>query len=366
MQFVFAGKRIPFCAFLVCALVCFTSANAAAFKFRPGAAAPCQTNVNRMDGTATLADIDHYEDANSFEWVVVNESLPTATGLPDDKHIFLDVTSKTNSLPKDASFNTAFTMRLLALNGPDGKAYGLDSPAGATYSDDARKTLAGPSRYPSHVFMTASLKGAVTSARDLDDSPISDLGKSMPRFSQARFRMFFDADGDLSSTDDQTLIAKFGAASAPDSGSSVTSTTSDEGSAALILNWDAALPGAFADQNGNEIATGDVDASDKQLRVVSPATKGSARLRVDFKFECATSGPCTTQKGSILSYRLNVTSARSTISALKPSTTVPAAICNADQSKGGNGRFVLWALGGALFLAVLFIIARRMTRGPVS
>jgi hypothetical protein len=190
-------------------------------------------------------------------------------------------------------------------------------------------TLAGaPVRYPTHVFMTASMQGSLRALRGIGGTPVLDLVKSNPLFSQGRFRMFFDADGDLATTTDQVLIAKFGTVSAPDPLSSFASTTFiDKGTASVIVNWDSALPGVFADANGNEIATTTVDATDQFLRVVSPATLSTAKVEIDFKFECATTGVCTVLNVNTLRFRLNMTQGHSTVSAIPTSTTPAAALC---------------------------------------
>jgi hypothetical protein len=306
-----------------------TTHAAVTVKFRPGAAAPCDPNVNRMDSTSTLADIDQYEDTSSFQWALVNESLPATTGLPDDKHAFFDVTSSTNNLPMGAPFNMTLGLRLLSTNGMGGKIYGLDSATGSIFNDNTRTTVnSSPVRYPTHVFMTGSLQGTLRAARGFGSYPTHDLVLSNPEFKQGRFQMFFDADGDLATTADQTLIAKFGTQLKPEPASSLAGTTFlgiEVGS--VIVNWDSALPGVFADQNGNEIATGAKDGANNELRLVSPAAPSTALVEVDFRFECASSGACKVLSGNTLRFRLNMTHGSSFVSTIPVSMTPAAALC---------------------------------------
>jgi len=303
---------------------------ATAVKFRPGAADACNINVNRMTGGATLADLDQYEDVGTFQWAVLNDLPPATTGLPDDRHIqFYVNTAATNQLPAGATFNLAFTMRLLSVLGSS-KQYGVDNAATSIYSDNSRATLTPATvRYPSHVFMQASVQGSLRNTVSFGSFPTHNLVQSNPAFSQAKFRMFFDADGDLATTNDQLLIAKFGTASAPDPLSSMAGTISTGvESVSLLVNWDAALPGVFADQNGHELATGSPDVTDIFLRRVSAAAQPTSQVEIDFSFECALSGPCTMANGNTLRFRLHTRgTGPTTILTIPTSTQAPATLC---------------------------------------
>jgi hypothetical protein len=304
-------------------------------KFQPGAADACGVNVNRMTGGMALANLDQYEDAGTFEWAILNNSPAATTGLPDDRHILFEVnTTATNKLLAGANFNLAFTMRLLSVLGVGGsKQYGVDNAAANIYTDNSRTTLTGATvRYPTHVFVQANVQGSLRTTRNIVSFPAFDLVKSNPEFLQAQFRMYFDADGDPATTGDQVLIAKFGTTSAPDPLSSLAGTVfADVEVVSFIVNWDAALPGVFADQNGHELAIGPPDATDIFLRRVSTATQPTSQVEVDFRFECALSGPCYVATGNTLRLRLHtLTTGQSTISGVPPSTQTPAALCPPD------------------------------------
>jgi hypothetical protein len=69
------------------------------------------------------------------------------------------------------------------------------------------------------------------------------LAKAHPKFTQGKFRMFFDADGDPVSTNDRVLIAKFGTTAAPNPLSTIAAQVfSNVVGPDIIVNWDAAAP----------------------------------------------------------------------------------------------------------------------------
>ena len=238
--------------------------------------------------------------------MVLHPTSGSAAGLPDDKHVLFDVTTTaTNQLPVDAGFNLAFTMRLTGVTG--GKLYGLDNDAVNIYTDNTRTALgSAPVPFPTHVFMRAVVQGTIGSTRGFSSYPASSLVQSNPKFSQAQFRMFFDADGDPATTADQVAIAKFGTTAAPDPLSSMAGTTFiDQGVVNFLVNWDSALPGVFTNQGGFELATGVPDAApDNALRRVSTATQVTGQADINFRFACAASGLCFVSTGNVLRMRL--------------------------------------------------------------
>lgn len=306
-------------------------------KFRPGAADACEPNVNRIPG-ASPADLDQYEDVTAFEWVVLHPTSGTAAGLPDDKHVLFDVTTPaTNQLPAGAGFNLAFTMRLVGVAG--GKQYGLDTPGVPIYIDNTRSTLgSAPVPYPTHVFMRATVQGTLRSTRGFSSYPANSLVQSNPEFTQAQFRMFFDADGDPATTADQVAIAKFGTTSAPDPLSSMASTTFiDQGVANLLVNWDSALPGVFTNQGGFELATGAPDAApDNALRRVSTATAPTGQADINFRFACVATGPCFVSTGTVLQMKLETRGGGTVATVVPASTQPPAALCPPDLTPDTN------------------------------
>src|SRR6185295_12710105 len=162
------------------ALVMQAASAAVPINFRPGAAQPCDENVNRMD-TTTPATLDQYVGSSGLTWMIVNENAVTA-GLPDPNHVFFETNSGTNVLAAGAQFNFSFTLRLVD-NGPGGVVYGVDDPASLPYLDNTRTSkFPTPVAFPSHVFMTADMQGVLTVQHGIGSYPPADLVHSIPHF----------------------------------------------------------------------------------------------------------------------------------------------------------------------------------------
>jgi len=140
--------------------------------------------------------------------------------------------------------------------------------------------------------------------------------------------MYFDSDGDATSIADQTLIAKFGAYAAPAPTSSFGNTWAlTQGVGHVIVTWDAALPGVFADAAGNEIAIGAADPHDPSLRSVN-STAQPSQIEVDFRFECATSGGCSElDANNQLRMRLHMLEGSAVVYSVPATTTAPPDLC---------------------------------------
>jgi hypothetical protein len=332
------GRRCAAIVVAVAVAVAFSALSArqgfaaTGFKFRPSGGSACGANVNRTTSGMPLATLDQYEDVDELTWAVINNSPASSTGLPDDRHILFDIatpTAASNTAPAGATFTLAFTMNLLSVLGSGGsKQYGLDDPLGSIYTDNTRTTLrAVPVRYPTHVYLEASVQGTLPAGLGTSSLPPNQLVRDHPRFTQARFRMFFDADGDPTSTGDRTLIAKLGTTAAPDPLTSTAGTSSTNVEIVdFIVNWDAATPGMFADTSGHELAIGPPDPTDPTLRQVSAAAQPTSEMDLSFRFECAVTGPCTKATATTLSFRLHTLSSHGAILSVPASTVVPAVV----------------------------------------
>jgi hypothetical protein len=297
-------------------------------NLRPGAAEPCDVNVNRNDVAGPVADLDQYVGSSVFDWAIVNDGSPGTASLPDAEHVFFETNSGTGLLEATSQFDMSFDMALTSL-GQGGPIYGQDSAMAALFTDNTL-TTSFTSAYPSHVVMTASLEGGITTTHGLDELPIYNLVRSVPYFTKGVFFMYFDEDGDPASVGDRVLIAKFGAYAAPSPPpippSFATTWTISQAVGSIIVNWDAALPGVFADANGNEIAIGAADPNDPTLRGVNSA--GTSQVEVDFKFECASSGAFgEIDSSNHLRLRLHMLGGSFSVYSVPATTTAPAALC---------------------------------------
>lgn len=310
-----------------------------AIKFNPGGVDGCGAHVNRMNGGMSLATLDQYEDVSQFLWVVLNKSPASVTGLPDARHILITINTPTGAngtAPANSTFTMEFTMNLQSIDGVGGsKQYGVDNPNGNVFTDNSRTTL-GPLgiKYPTHVYVEASLQGLLPTGLSQVSYPPSQLASAHPRFTQAKFRMFFDADGDPASTNDRVLIAKFGTTSIPNSLSTIAQGyLLDLVGPDIIVNWDAAVPGVFADKDGHELAIGPIDSSDPTLRQVSVATQPTSEMEFSFRAQCALSGSCTISNSNSLSFRLHTYDGYAGLISVPTSTVNPGkAACPPDPT----------------------------------
>jgi hypothetical protein len=316
-----------------CVLSSFVARVSAAnntIKFEPGAARRCDLDVNRMLGGMTLGTLDQFQNVDEFDWVVQNNPAGA------DREILFTITPA--AAHAGASFTVSFTMSLVSvMSGGASVFYGVDTPAGNVYADNTRTAISLSSvRYPTHVFAQATATGTLANNLNLGSSwPATALAQASPTFSQAHFVVFFDADGDTSTTNDQFIIADFGT-SAPDPATSFAGTVwLGIGVVNFIVNWDFARPAVFADQNGFELALGGAAPGNASLKQVSDPAARTSKVEVAFRYECPATGACMTTSGNKRIMHLHTMSTASTWIEGVPATTQgpPFVFCDLPRRK---------------------------------
>ena len=210
-------------------------------QFAPGQANG-GTNTHYLSSGG--ADLDSLIAFNQFQWAAVG-AVGDTVGTP--WMIVIDDGDDDSFDPGDP-ITESFAFHL------ETSKLGLGSPN--VYGTPTFPGLGGTS----HVYMTASLVGVVATGNGLGPTS-TDLGSLKLNYTGAEFDMFFDADGDLSDLTDATKFASFGATPFGEGESGVAdgSTATTLATLQWTVNFNSALPGTFADENGNEIASGTPD-----------------------------------------------------------------------------------------------------------
>jgi hypothetical protein len=207
-----------------------------------GAIEPTNALVPAVHGLANTAALDTLTQFDAFNWSA-RASLGASATSPWP---IVVSTGGDSTIDVGDSFTESFVFQL------DSTGLGINTPIGYGVGSAASVT---------HVFLNVDLTGTFTTAFGAGDTDLENLNLS---YDQAVFTMFFDADGDVTSTTgDQHMIARLGDETplvAPGNGFGQGGLNGRSG-LEWAVNFDAAAAGVFGDAAGTDIATGGAFAS---------------------------------------------------------------------------------------------------------
>lgn len=238
------------------AMAAASSAQADQIGFAPGQAIG-GTAVNNID-SSDAADLNDHRIVDVFNWRSVNDTiLPGAPFTAADQWFIRVDHGGDGTADSGDSFTESFTFNLITTT-PKGtignEPNPLDNNVYGEVGDGIELDDGTFANEPTHVFMQLSASGKLTG--DFDGSTAS----LKLAYEFAFFTMVFDEDADPQTTDDQTIIARFGDDGCDPGKCFGIATAADIATLEWEVAWDAALAGVF-EIDGNEVATGP-DAGD--------------------------------------------------------------------------------------------------------